>query len=114
MGNFGPLAVSPSMFQNMKFDPQKDVAPVCLIEKGPLMLMVRPDSPFKSVKDVIAAAKAKPGTLSFASGGLGGSHHLSGELFKSSAGLNLTHIPYKGGAPAATDLMGGQVDMMFT
>jgi tripartite-type tricarboxylate transporter receptor subunit TctC len=97
----------------MKFDSQKDVLPVCLIEKGPLVLMVRPDSPFKSVKDIIAAAKAKPGQLTFASGGLGGSHHLSGELFKSIAGVFITHIPYKGGAPATVDLMGGQVDMMF-
>jgi len=113
MGNFAPLAVNPSMFSNMKFDPLKDLAPVCLIEKGPLILMVRPDSPFKSVKDIIAAAKAKPGQLTFASGGLGGSHHLSGELFKSIAGLFITHIPYKGGAPATVDLMGGQVDMMF-
>jgi tripartite-type tricarboxylate transporter receptor subunit TctC len=113
MGNFAPLAVNPSMFQNMKFDPQKDLLPVCLIEKGPLVLMVRPDSPYKTVKDIIAAAKAKPGQLTFASGGLGGSHHLSGELFKSIAGLYITHIPYKGGAPATVDLMGGQVDMMF-
>jgi tripartite-type tricarboxylate transporter receptor subunit TctC len=113
MGNFAPLAVNPSMFQNMKFDSQKDIAPVCLIEKGPLVLMVRPDSPYKTVKDIIAAAKAKPGQLTFASGGLGGSHHLSGELFKSIAGVFITHIPYKGGAPATVDLMGGQVDMMF-
>ena len=114
MGNFAPLAVNPSMFARMNFDPQKDLTPICLIEKGPLMLMVRPDSPFKSVKEVVAAAKAKPGKLTFASGGLGGSHHLSGELFKSIAGVYITHIPYRGGAPAATDLIGGQVDMMFT
>jgi tripartite-type tricarboxylate transporter receptor subunit TctC len=113
MGNFAPLAVNPSMFDKMSFDPAKDLTPICLIEKGPLILMVRPDSPFKSVKDVIAAAKAKPGKVTFASGGLGGSHHLSGELFKQIAGLDMTHVPYKGGAPATTDLMGGQVDMMF-
>jgi tripartite-type tricarboxylate transporter receptor subunit TctC len=113
MGNFAPLAVNPSMFEKMSFDPAKDLTPICLIEKGPLILMVRPDSPFKSVKDVIAAAKAKPGKVTFASGGLGGSHHLSGELFKQIAGLDMTHVPYKGGAPATTDLMGGQVDMMF-
>ena len=88
-------------------------APIALIERGPLILMVPPNSPFKSVKDIIAAAKAKPGSLSYASGGLGGSHHLSAEMFKSIAGLFITHIPYKGGAPATTDLMGGQVDMMF-
>jgi tripartite-type tricarboxylate transporter receptor subunit TctC len=113
MGNFAPLAVNPGMFKDMRFDPVKDLAPVCLIEKGPLILMVKPDSPFNSVKDIIAAAKSKPGQLSFASGGIGGSHHLSGELFKSISGVNITHIPYKGGAPATVDLMGGQVDMMF-
>ena len=113
MGNFAPLAVNPSMFAHVAFNPQKDLTPICLIEKGPLILMVRPDSPYKSVKDIVAAAKSKPGHLTFASGGLGGSHHLSGELFKQIAGIFMTHIPYKGGAPATTDLMGGQVDMMF-
>ena len=113
MGNFAPLAVNPTMFKKMNFDPAKDLVPVCLIEKGPLVLMVPANSPFKSVKDIMAAAKASPGKLSFASGGLGGSHHLSGEMFKSLAGVSITHIPYKGGAPATTDLMGGQVDMMF-
>ena len=113
MGNFAPLAVNPTMFPKMTFDPAKDLMPICLIERGPLVLMVNPKSPFKSVKDIIAYAKANPGKLSFASGGLGGSHHLSAELFKSISGLFITHIPYKGGAPATTDLMGGQVDMMF-
>ena len=113
MGNFAPLAVNPSMFDKMPFNPAKDLTPICLIEKGPLILMVKPDSPFKSVKDVVAAAKSKPGKVTFASGGLGGSHHLSGELFKQLAGIDMTHVPYKGGAPATTDLLGGQVDMMF-
>jgi len=113
MGNFAPLAVNASLFEKMPFDPMKNLTPICLIEKGPLILMVRPDSPFKSVKDIVAAAKAKPGKVTFASGGLGGSHHLSGELFKQIAGLDLTHVPYKGGAPATTDLLGGQVDLMF-
>ncbi len=113
MGNFAPLAVNPTMFLKLNYDPAKDLMPVCLIEKGPLVLMVPANSPFRSVKDVIAAAKSSPGKLSFASGGLGGSHHLSGEMFKSLAGLSMVHIPYKGGAPATTDLMGGQVDMMF-
>jgi tripartite-type tricarboxylate transporter receptor subunit TctC len=113
MGNFAPLAVNPTMFAKLNYNPAKDLMPICLIEKGPLVLMVQANSPFKSVKDIIAAAKADPGKLSFASGGLGGSHHLSGEMFKSLAGLSMTHIPYKGGAPATTDLMGGQVNMMF-
>lgn len=113
MGNFAPLSVNPSMFKKMNFDPAKDLTPIALIERGPLILMVPPNSPFKSVKDIVAAAKAKPGSLSYASGGLGGSHHLSAEMFKSLTGIFITHIPYKGGAPATTDLMGGQVDMMF-
>ena len=113
MGNFAPLAVNPTMFKKMNYDPAKELLPICLIERGPLILTVPANSPFKNVKDVIAAAKASPGKLSGASGGLGGSHHLSLEMFKSLAGVFITHIPYKGGAPATTDLLGGQVDMMF-
>jgi tripartite-type tricarboxylate transporter receptor subunit TctC len=113
MGNFAPLSVNPTMFKKVNFDPNKDFAPICLIERGPLVLMVRPDSPFKNVKDIVAAAKAKPGSLSYANGGTGGSHHLAAEMFKKMAGVEITNIPYKGGAPAAMDLMGGQVDMMF-
>jgi len=75
--------------------------------------MVRNDSPYKSVKDIVAAAKASPGKLSYASGGIGGSHHLSGALFEHSAGIDMIHAPYKSGAAGATDLMGGQVHMMF-
>jgi tripartite-type tricarboxylate transporter receptor subunit TctC len=113
MGNFAPMSVNPTMFKKVSFDPIKDFAPICLIERGPLVLMVRPDSPFKNVKDIVAAAKAKPGQLSYANGGTGGSHHLAAEMFKNMAGVDIINIPYKGGAPAAMDLMGGQVDMMF-
>lgn len=113
MGNFAPMSVNPTMFKKVNFDPVKDFAPICLIERGPLVLMVRPDSPFKSVKDIIAAAKAKPGHLTYANGGTGGSHHLAAEMLKMMAGVDIINIPYKGGAPAAMDLMGGQVDMMF-
>ena len=113
MGNFAPLSVNPTMFKKVNFDPVKDFAPICLIERGPLVLMVRPDSPFKSVKDIVAAAKAKPGHLTYANGGTGGSHHLAAEMLKLMAGVDIINIPYKGGAPAAMDLMGGQVDMMF-
>ena len=113
MGNFAPLAVNPTMFKKVNFDPLKDLAPICLIERGPLVLMVNPNSPYRSVKDIISAAKAKPGHLTYASGGQGGSHHLSAEMFKLMAGVFITNIPYKGGAPATIDLMGGQVDMMF-
>lgn len=113
MGNFAPMAVNPTMFKKVSFDPRKDFAPICLIERGPLVLMVRPDSPFKSVKDIIAAAKARPGHLTYANGGTGGSHHLAAEMFKARAGIFITNIPYRGGAPATIDLMSGQVDMMF-
>jgi tripartite-type tricarboxylate transporter receptor subunit TctC len=114
MGNLAPLAVNPTLFKSLPYDPIKDLAPVVLLEKGPLVLMVNPSLlPAKSVAELIALAKAKPGTLSFASSGNGGSHHLSGEMFKAMAGIDINHIPYKGGAPAASDLMGGHVSMMF-
>jgi tripartite-type tricarboxylate transporter receptor subunit TctC len=113
MGNFAPLAVNQALFKKLNFDPQNDLTPICLIERGPLILMVRNDSPFKTVKDIVAAAKAAPGKLSYASGGIGGSHHLSGALFENAAGIDMIHAPYKSGSAGATDLMGGQVNMMF-
>lgn len=113
MGNFAPLAVNHALFKKLPFDPFKDLIPICLIEKGPLVLTVRPDSPYKSVKDLVTAAKAAPGKLIYASGGIGGSHHLSASLFEHVAGIDMTHTPYKSGAAGATDLMGGHVQLMF-
>ena len=113
MGNFAPLAVNHALFKKLNFNPFTDLVPVMLIEKGPLILMVRNDSPYKSVKDLVAAAKAAPGKLSYASGGIGGTHHLSGALFEHAAGIDMIHAPYKSGSAGATDLMGGQVHMMF-
>ncbi len=113
MGNFAPLAVNAALFKSLPFNPRTDLLPVALIERGPLVLMVNPKSPYKSVKELVAAAKAKPGVLSAANGGIGGSHHLSAELFKQAAGLDIISVAYKGGAPGATDLMAGNVDMMF-
>ena len=113
MGNFAPLAVNHALFKKLNFDPATDLVPIMLIERGPLVLTVRTESPYKSVKDIVAAAKAKPGALSYASGGIGGTHHLSGALLESAAGIDMIHAPYKSGGAAATDLMGGQVDMMF-
>ena len=113
MGNFAPLAVNHALFKKLNFDPFVDLVPIMLIERGPLILMVKADSPYKTVKDVVAAAKAQPGKLSYASGGIGGTHHLSGALFEHSAGIDMIHAPYKSGSAGATDLMGGQVDMMF-
>ena len=113
MGNFAPLAVNHALFKKLNFNPFTDLVPILLIEKGPLILMVRADSPYKSVKDLVTAAKAAPGKLSYASGGIGGTHHLSGALFEHAAGIDMIHAPYKSGSAGATDLMGGQVHMMF-
>jgi tripartite-type tricarboxylate transporter receptor subunit TctC len=113
MGNFAPMAVNKTLFGNLRFDPQADLAPIGLIDRGPLVLMVRKDAPYKTVDDIVTAARAKPDVLTYGSGGIGGTHHLSGALFEQSAGIKMVHIPYKSGAAAATDLMAGNVDMMF-
>jgi tripartite-type tricarboxylate transporter receptor subunit TctC len=113
MGNFAPLAINKTLFGNLRYDPERDLVPVMLIEKGPLVLVVHPGSPYKSVQDIIKAAKARPGTLTFSSGGIGGTHQLSAELFKQSAGIDMIHVPYKSGAAGLADLMAGSVDLMF-
>ena len=105
--------VNPSIQSKLPYNYEKGFAPVMLVGVSPNVLVVRPDSPLKSVSDVIAAAKAKPGKLSFASQGAGTSAHLAGELFKNLTKTDITHIPYRGAGPALTDLLGGQVDMMF-
>lgn len=113
VGAMGPLTVNPSLFPKMSFDPAKDLVPVVLIEKAPLVLVTRADKPYTSLKDVIAAAKAKPGALTIGNAGNGGAHHLSGELFQDAAGIEMLSVPYKGGGPAATALLSGEIDMMF-
>jgi tripartite-type tricarboxylate transporter receptor subunit TctC len=113
MGNFAPLAVNHALFKKLNFNPFTDLTPIMLIDRGPLILMVRADSPYKSVKDLVNAAKAAPGKLSYGSGGIGGTHHLSGALFEHTAGIDMIHAPYKSGGAATTDLLGGQVHMMF-
>jgi len=114
MGNFAPLSVNKYLFEVLRFDPEKDVVPIILIEKGPLVLVVNTNSPFKTIDDIVRAAKAKPGSLTFSSGGIGGTHQLSAELFKQSAEIDMIHVPYKSGSAALTDLMAGNVNMMFT
>jgi len=106
-------AVNPSLHRKLPFDTDKAFTPVMLVGRSPNVLVVKPDSPIKTVQDLIAAAKAKPGKLNYASQGAGTSAHLAGELFKSMAKVDLIHIPYRGAGPAITDLLGGQVDMMF-
>lgn len=106
-------AVNPSLMPRLPYAADKAFAPVMLIGRGPNVLVVRPDSAYKSVKDIVEAAKAKPGKLTYASQGNGTSAHLAGEMFANLAKVSMTHIPYKGAGPAITDLLGGQVDMMF-
>lgn len=113
MGNFAPMAVNKTLFGNLRYDPETDLTPIILVEKGPLVLAVNPNSPFKTVQDIVVAAKAKPGVLTFSSGGIGGSHQLSAELFELSADIQMIHVPYKSGSAALTDLMAGNVDLMF-
>ena len=113
MGNFAPMAVNKTLFGNLRYDPETDITPIMLIEKGPLVLVVNPSSPYKTVQDIVAAAKAKPGGLTFSSGGIGGSHQLSAELFEQNAGIEMIHVPYKSGSAGLTDLMAGNVTMMF-
>lgn len=113
MGNYAPMAVNKTLFGKLRYDPETDLTPIMLIEKGPLVLVVNPSSPYKTVQDIVAAAKAKPGVLTFSSGGIGGSHHISAELFGLNAGIQMIHVPYKSGSAALTDLMGGNVDLMF-
>ncbi len=113
MGTFA-LAANPALVAKLPFDPNKDLTPVGLIGTSPNVLVVRTDKPWKSVNDVLSAAKAAPGKLNYGSFGNGTSAHLAGALFASLAKVDLTHIPYKGSSPALTDLLGGQIDMMFT
>jgi tripartite-type tricarboxylate transporter receptor subunit TctC len=115
IGNLAPMAVNKTLFPaTTPFDPVTDLTPVILLEKGPLILLVNAEkSPYKSLKDLTDALKARPGKLSYASAGSGGSFHLAGEMFKTSAGVFSVHIPYRGGGPATNDLLAGQVDYMF-
>lgn len=106
-------AVNPSLHKKLPFDTEKAFAPVMLVGRSPNVLVVKPDSAIKTVQDLIAAARAKPGKLNYASQGPGTSAHLAGELFKKLARVDMNHIPYRGAGPAITDLLGGQVDVMF-
>ncbi len=113
MGTFAN-AVNPSLNAKLPYDPHKDFAPVALIARSFNIVVVNPKSPVRSIADLIAAAKANPGKMTFGTFGAGTSAHLAGELFKDMAKVNLTAVPYKGAAPGITDLIGGQIDVMFT
>jgi tripartite-type tricarboxylate transporter receptor subunit TctC len=114
MGSVGPLAINASLFARMPFDPLKDLAPVTLAASTPNVLVVHPSLPVTTVQELIALAKARPGAINFASSGQGTPAQLAGELFNSMAGVKMVHVPYKGSAPALADLLGGQVQVMFS
>ena len=107
------LPISKNVYKKLPFDPEKDFAPITLMTVTPLVLITRPDMPVSNVAELVALARKSPGRLMFASSGPGTSHQLSGELFKTLAGIDILHVPYKGSAPAHVDLMGGTVDIMF-
>ncbi|CAB3670322.1 tripartite tricarboxylate transporter substrate binding protein [Achromobacter dolens] len=106
-------AINMSLFKNLNYDTRKSFAPVSLLTSGPLVIVTRPDLPAGNVRELIALAKSTPGKLTFASSGNGQSTHLAAELFGAMAGLRMVHVPYRGSAPALTDVMGGQADIMF-
>ncbi len=113
MANLGPNAINAAVYSKLPYDSIKDFTPIMLTTLVPQILVVNPALPVTSVKELIALAKAQPGKLNFASAGNGSSNHLSGELFKSMTGVQITHVPYKGDTPAMTDVISGQVAMMF-
>ena len=114
MGSNGEMAISPTLRLNLAYEPLRDFAPVSRVGASQLALVVYPGLPAKSVAELIALAKSKPGAINFASSGTGTTSHLSSELFKDMAGIDIVHVPYKGAAPAVTELIGGRVQMLIT
>jgi tripartite-type tricarboxylate transporter receptor subunit TctC len=108
----GSITINPQLYKKMPFDTKKDLVPITNVASGPMLVVVPDDSPVKNVKELIALAKAKPGTVNFGSAGVGSQVHLAGENFADAAGIDIIHVPYKGEAPAYTDLMGHQTQMM--
>jgi tripartite-type tricarboxylate transporter receptor subunit TctC len=113
VGSFAPLAINPELMKKLPYDVATDLVPVILIENSPLILSVAKNLPVKNLSELIALAKKEPNKLTYGSSGLGGAHHLSAEMLKAAAQIDIVHVPYKGGAPAATDLMAGHLSMMF-
>jgi tripartite-type tricarboxylate transporter receptor subunit TctC len=114
MGGVGTLAISPNLQRKLPYDPLKDFAPITMLASTPYVLVLHPSVAAASVRELVALAKARPGQMTYASGGNGSAPHLAGEYFKSLAGLDILHVPYKGSTPAITDLIAGQVQMLFT
>jgi tripartite-type tricarboxylate transporter receptor subunit TctC len=114
LGGTGTLAIDPTLYPNVGYDPRKDFAPIGLIATSALVVLVHPSVPAKTIPELIALAKREDGKLTYASAGIGSGIHLGAELFATMAGVKLTHIPYKGSAPALTDLLGGHVSIYFS
>ena len=114
MGHIGTLAANPALYRSLSYDPVRDFAPVTLVAMVPNVLVVGPAIPSRSVAEFVALAKSKPGKLDYGSGGNGSAAHLAMEYFKLKAGVDLQHVPYKGTAPALTDLLGGQIAVILT
>ncbi len=112
-GTNGTLGIGPAVYKNLRYNPQKDLTPIGILHKLPLMLIVQRSVPANSLQELIAYAKANPGKLTFASAGVGTASHLSGELLKLAADIDILHVPYKGGGGAAPDLLAGNVSMMI-
>jgi len=113
LGATGPVSVGKALYPQLRYDPAKDLTPLAIITRVPFVVVVHPDQPYKNIADLIAAAKAKPNTIPYGSAGNGTPQHIIGEMFKQSANVQLLHVPYKGSAPATTDLLGNQVPLMF-
>jgi tripartite-type tricarboxylate transporter receptor subunit TctC len=113
LGSSGSLTVNPAFSANVTYDPVRDFAPTSLVAVVPIMLVVHPSLPVRTVRELIALAKARPGEILMASAGTGSNTHLTGELFQVVTGVKFTHVPYKGGGPALVDLMGGQTQVIF-
>lgn len=114
LGHSGTVSINPALYKQLKYDPQKDLVPIAMFASSALVLVVPSSSTIKTVADLLALARAKPNTVNYASSGSGTGGHLTGELLEQKSSVQLSHIPYKGTAPALTDLAGGQVQMMFS
>lgn len=114
LGHTGTISINPALYKGLKFDPRIDLQPVASFASSALVLVVAASSPFKTVADLLASGRAKPGSLNFASGGAGTGAHLTGEMFEQKSGVKLTHVPYKGTVPGLTDVAGGQVQFCFS
>ena len=113
LGATGPVSVGKALYPKLTYDPAKDLTPIALISRVPFVVVAHPDQPFKNIAEIVAAAKAKPNSITYGSAGNGTPQHIIGEMFKQATNTELTHVPYRGSAPATIDLLGNQVAIMF-